>query len=110
MADLTEIEMKKLNIIKNVLDGECTKKEASETLEISIRQVNRLITRFKEEGETCFIHKNKGKESKRKISDNIKSEIVNLYVAEYFDYNFTHFYEEIQGKYNLSYKTIDKIF
>ena len=109
MADLTEIEMKKLNIIKNVLDGECTKKEASETLEISIRQVNRLITRFKEEGETCFIHKNKGKESKRKISDNIKSEIVNLYVAEYFDYNFTHFYEEIQGKYNLSYKTIDNI-
>ena len=22
-----------------------------------------------------------------------------------FDYNFTHFFEEIQGKYNLSYKT-----
>ena len=109
MTDFTENEIKKLNTIKKILDGECTKQDASEILEMSIRQINRLIVKFKEEGEKCFVHKNKGKQSKRKVSDSIKSEIVNLYITEYYDYNFTHFYEEIQGKYKLSYKTIDNI-
>lgn len=35
--------------------------------------------------------------------------IINLYITEYFDYNFTHFYEEINEKYKRSYKTIDNI-
>ena len=109
MSELTEKEMEKLNTIKKVIIGECTKQEASKTLGICIRQINRLIIKFRKEGEKGFIHKNRGKESKRKISNEIKEEIVNLYITEYYDYNFTHFYEEIQGKYNLSYKTIDNI-
>ena len=109
MSELTEKEMEKLNTIKKVIGGECTKKEASESLGISIRQINRLIIKFENEGEQGFIHKNRGKESQRKVPDKIKEEIVNLYITEYYDYNFTHFYEEIQGKYNLSYKTVDNI-
>ena len=32
-----------------------------------------------------------------------------MYITEYYDYNFTHFYEEISHKYNISYKTVDNI-
>ena len=109
MIHLTEKEMKKLCTIEKVLNGEYTKKEAAEELELSVRQINRLIIKFSEEGEMCFVHKSKGKESKRKIPTETKNEIVNLYITEYYDYNFTHFYEEIQEKYNLSYKAIDNI-
>ena len=109
MNDLTEQESKKLNEIKKIIVGECTKKEASETLGITIRQIDRLIIKFKEEGEKGFTHKNRGKVSKKKISEDIKKEIVDLYITEYFDYNFTHFYEEIGEKYKLSRKTISTI-
>lgn len=109
MADLKEREIEKLNVIKKVLIGEFTKKEASDSLGLTVRQINRLLIKFKEEGEKGFAHKNRGKESKKKISLEIKKEIVDLYITEYFDYNFTHFFEEIQEKYNLSYKTIDNI-
>lgn len=109
MADLNAQEMEKLNIIKKVLIGECTKKEASDSLGLTVRQINRLLIKLKKEGEKGFIHKNRGKESKKKISSEIEKEIVDLYITEYFDYNFTHFFEEIQEKYNLSYKTIDNI-
>ena len=109
MNDLTEQETKKLNKIKKIIVGECTKKEASETLGITIRQIDRLIIKFKEEGEKGFTHKNRGKVSKKKISEDIKKEIVDLYITEYFDYNFTHFYEEIGEKYKLSRKTISTI-
>jgi hypothetical protein len=68
-----------------------------------------LILKYKNEGDSGFIHKNRNKESKKKISEEIKTEIVNLYITEYFDYNFTHFYEEIGEKYKLSRKTISTI-
>ena len=106
---MTDKELKKLNTIKKILGGECTKKEASESLGITIRQIDRLILKYKTDGENVFIHKNRGKESKKKISKNIKEEIKNLYITEYFDYNFTHFYEEIREKYNLSRKIISSI-
>lgn len=109
MADLKEREIEKLNVIKKVLIGECTKKEASSSLGLTIRQIDRLLNKFKDEGEKGFVHKNRGKESKKKISLEIKKEIIDLYITEYFDYNFTHFFEEIQEKYKLSYKTVDNI-
>lgn len=109
MLNMTEKEMKKLNTIKKIIGGECTKKEAVETLGITIRQINRLIIKYKNDGEISFIHKNRGKESKKKLTKDIKEEIVNLYITEYFDYNFTHFYEEIREKYKLSRKTISTI-
>lgn len=109
MLDMTEKEMKKLNTIKKIIGGECTKKEAVETLGITIRQINRLIIKYQNDGEISFIHKNRGKESKKKLPKDIKEEIVNLYITEYFDYNFTHFYEEIREKYKLSRKTISTI-
>ena len=109
MNHLTEKEMLKLNEIKKIIIGECTKKEASEELGITIRQIDRLILKYKNEGDAGFIHKNRCKESKKKVPDNIKKEIVELYITEYFDYNFTHFYEEIREKYKLSRKTISSI-
>ena len=109
MEELTEKETLKLNEIKKVIIGETTKKEASDNLGITIRQVDRLILKYKNEGENGFIHKNRGKESKKKISENIKDEIINIYITEYFDYNFTHFYEEIRDKYPLSQRAVSTI-
>ncbi len=109
MISLSEKEEEKYNVIQKVVSGEYTKEKAVELLGIGIRQINRLIIKFKKDGKEGFIHKNKGKESKRKIPTEIKEEIINLYITEYFDYNFTHFYEEIQDKYSISYKTLDNI-
>ena len=68
MANLNERENEKLDVIKKVLIGECTKKEASDSLGLTIRQIDRLLNKFKNEGEDGFVHKNRGKESKKKIA------------------------------------------
>lgn len=44
--------------MKKIITGECTKKRASEILGITIRQISRLLIKFKEEGENGFVHKN----------------------------------------------------
>lgn len=102
-------EQLKSKIVHDIIDGKTTKEEGVKILGITVRQINRLIIRYTEEGENAFIHKNKGKSNARKISDEIRKEITDLYITEYYDYNFTHFYEEIADKYNISYKTVNNI-
>ena len=81
MTDLNEQETEKLITIKKVLVGEYTKKEASISLGLTIRQVDRLLNKLKDEGEKGFVHKNRGKESKRKISDEIKKKLL-IYILQ----------------------------
>lgn len=100
---LTEKEKEVYTTIDNIVTGKITKKEAETKLDKSRRQIDRLIIKYKQEGEQGFIHKNKGKSNVNKIDRKIILEIENLYLSEYYDYNFEAFYEEIEDKYNISY-------
>ena len=65
MLQMTDKELKKLNTIKKILGGKKNKKEASESLGITTRQIDRLILKYKNDGDAGFIHKSRGKESKK---------------------------------------------
>ena len=106
---LNKKEQQKLEVIKKVISNDLTKKEASYELELTIRQINRLIQKYVSDGEDGFAHKSRGKERDKKINDDIKEAIVNLYMSDYYDYNFTHFYEEIEEKYDVSFVTVCNI-
>ena len=54
------------SVIKKVISKELTQKEAALKLEISDRQVRRIIVKYKTIGEEAFIHKNAGKPSHNK--------------------------------------------
>lgn len=69
MNNLNKKEQIKYEIIEKILKNEISKPEASKKLNISVRQINRLIIKDKSEGKEGFIHKNKGKMSNKKISD-----------------------------------------
>ncbi len=108
--ELKEKEQTKYEIIEKVVNNEISKKEAENQLNLSRKQINRLINVFREQGREGFIHKNRGRISKNKKDLNIIKEIEELYLTEYFDYNFEAFYEEIEKKYNISYSVMCKAF
>lgn len=99
------------SIIKKVISKKLTQKEASSILEITDRQVRRLITKYKENGDNAFIHQNSGKLSHNKtISKELANEIVENYLSEFSDFGFTHYYEEQGYKYGISFQSIINIF
>ncbi len=108
--ELNEKEQKKYEVIEKVVNNEISKKDAENQLKLTRKQINRLITVFNEQGKEGFIHKNRGKENKSKKDLNIIKEIEELYLTEYFDYNFEAFYEAIEKKYNISYSVMCKVF
>lgn len=99
------------SVIKKVISKELTQKEAALKLEISDRQVRRIIVKYKTIGEEAFIHKNAGKPShNKKIPNDISNEIIDDYLNNYSDYGFTHFYEEQGYKYGISFSAMNTLF
>lgn len=108
---LNDNEQKKYDTIEKVVKGFITKKEAMYELNKSRQQIYRLIALYYSEGKKGFIHKNRGKENPNKKDEKLIEEIKQLYLIEYSDYNFEHFYEDvIFGKYNISYDVMLKYF
>ena len=113
---MTEQEQKKINIIKQVLNNQITRKEAMFELKKSRQQLYRLICIYKQDGETGLIHKNRGRTSEKKLDQIMLEEIKQLYLNEYYDFNFVAFYDEIienekyKDKYKISYSSLYNAF
>ena len=109
---MNEYEEKKYAIIEKLEKGESTRKEAAFELDISLRQIDRLRNIYHKKGKDGFIHKARGKESHRKINNHLIEELEQLYLDEYYDYNFEAFYDELmenkkyKGKYDISYSSL----
>lgn len=103
-------------IINKVVDGSITRKEAMFELNKSRQQIYRLINIYHSKGKSGFIHGNRGKQSEKKIKKNIIDELKQLYLEEFYDFNFEAFYEEItgkekyKGKYDISYSSLYREF
>jgi len=116
LMKINEKEKNTYNIIKKVISGNMTRKEAMFELNKSRQQIYRLINIYRTEGEKGFIHKNKGNVPHNKIDKNIINELEQLYLEEYYDYNFEAFYDELnenkkyKGKYDISYSSLYNAF
>ena len=52
-------ELEKYNIIKNLVDNNGNKNNAAIKLNLSRRQIDRLINKYKEKGKSSFVHGNR---------------------------------------------------
>ncbi len=108
----TMTEVKKMIVIQSVIDNKRTGKEASEALNLSERQVWRLVKKVKEGGIDKIKHGNHDKTPKNKIPDDIVNKVVKLKSSyEYELANFKHFTELLGERENikLSYSTVYNI-
>lgn len=80
---LSQEELRKLHVIKKVLNGVVKQAEAAGMLSLSDRQLRRLIKRVKVEGDTGIGHKSRGKSSGRKLSMDIREKVIMLYRGKY---------------------------
>ena len=105
-------EQNKYEIIKELVDHNGNKGRAALKLDISLRQVNRLIIKYKKDGKLAFVHGNRGHLPVKALDKSISEDIILLYKTKYYDFNFNHFKEflekneNIKVSYNFLYKTL----
>ena len=79
----TQRELKRLHIVQNVIEGTLKQTEAAEMLSLSIRQTGRVVIRVKEEGPKGVVHRSRGRESNRKLPQEVKDKVLGLYRQHY---------------------------
>lgn len=95
-------ELEKYIVIKELVDHGGNKKRAAIKLQLSIRQVNRLILVYKSKGKLGFIHGNRNRQPANTLSPLLANQIVTLYRDKYQGFNFSHFTEHLNEHENIS--------
>lgn len=86
-------ELKRLHVIRKVIEGTLTQKDAADLVSLTERQVRRLVKRIRQEGDEGIRNKARGKPSRRKLP--FKERIVDLYRKHYPDFGPTLFTEKL---------------
>ena len=101
-VDLTMEENEKYLTIKKLVETGGNKKRAALYLNCSVRQINRMIKGYKQEGKAFFIHGNRGRKPAHAFDDKTKQLILDLYRTKYLDANLTHFSELLKKRENIT--------
>ena len=104
-------EQLKYEVIKELVDHNGNKHRAALKLNLSIRQINRLIVVYKSKGKAGFMHANRNRQPSNSLSPELVNRIITLYRNDYQGFNFKHFTEKLNEieDIHISYKTVYNI-
>lgn len=82
-------ELKKLHIVKMFIEKKIDQKEAASLLGLSTRQVRRIASGIKNNGDGFVTHKARGKPSNNSKSESLRQKVLKLYSQKYYDFGPT---------------------
>lgn len=94
----------RLFALNHVLAGELTTEEASRVLQLSVRQVRRLVDRYRAEGTAALVHGNRGRVPVNRTDPAIRARLVELATTEFAGFNPVHLAETLaeEGQHDLA--------
>lgn len=98
---LTVREQKRLYVITELLAGRWTATVAADKLGLSLRQVRRLLAAYRRDGPAGLVHGNRGRPTTRRLSPDLRDEVVNLVRVHYADYNDYHLTETLAEEHDI---------
>lgn len=90
-------DLKKLRLIEELLKKTKTQEQVAEELELSIRQVRRLVRKAERDGAKGIVHGLKGKPGNRAMAEELKAQVLDIWQNKYRSarLNFSHFTEKL---------------
>lgn len=94
-------EVKRLEVMKELLEGKICQKEAAKLLKRSDRQVRRMLRSYKEFGAVGLVSKHKGKVSSNRLSEEFKEQVISLVKEYYPDFGPTLASEKLRERHGM---------
>ena len=82
-------EVRKYEVVKQVIEKRMTQIEAARKLKLGERQIRRLLIKIKKKGKEGLIHGLRGKPSGKKIKQEKKERILNVCYRRYADFSLS---------------------
>jgi transposase len=98
---MSERDVRRIEILTEVLSGRRTVASAAVVLAITARQVNRLLNRFREDGGSGLIHKGRGQSSNHSVSTGVREYVLELVKSKYADFGPTLATEVLLAKHDI---------
>ena len=80
---MSQKELRRVSLIRKVLDGGISQREVAGILELSERQVRRLVVRAREDGDEGLVHRSRGERSHGAIEEGVKRKALRLCRTRY---------------------------
>ena len=105
---MTQKAIDRLSVIQQVVNRQLRQREAAVQLGLSIRQVKRLVARFRQEGPPGLVSRHLGRRPGNALSKAVRQEIMGLVHERYADFGPTLACEKLveQHGYRLSVETL----
>ena len=94
-------EERTYNVLLKIKNHEITVSKAAVLLNKSERQIYRKLKSFDPNNKYSVIHKSKNKSNGKGYGSNLKNYIYNLYINEYFGWNFSHFNDFLEDYHDI---------
>jgi hypothetical protein len=96
LITMSNKELQRSEIIRQVIEKKIRQREAAYRLELSVRQIKRLVSNYRQKGPRGLIHGLRGKPSYKTISPPLKRTVLTLWQSELFhDFGPTLFSEKL---------------
>ena len=83
-------EQQRLMVLNQVIGGELTGQGAATLMELSVRQVRRLLAAYRKEGAAALAHGNRGRAPVHALSVTVKARVVDAAQTTYAGCNWSH--------------------
>ena len=103
-------EVDRLEVIREVAGKRLRQREAGERMGLSVRQVKRLVRRYREFGARGLISGHRGREANNAIAPEVRAEILGVVRERYWDFGPTLAHEKLTEvhSYGVSVETLRK--
>ena len=103
MIEMSETEVNRLEEIQRTINKQQTQKETACKLGLSIRQIKRLVKKYKEEGAKGLVSKHRGRKANNKIPTAVKDKALTLIKNQYSDFKPTFAHEKLTEIHQLNF-------
>ena len=98
-------EIDRLRVVRNVLERKLTWEEGSQQLKICMRQVGYLCERVRKEGNRGMIHRLRGKPSNNRLESELIEKAIEIVKTQYSDFGPTFANEKLANKHQIHIST-----
>jgi transposase len=102
MVILNKKEQMRLAVLNEVERGKMSGREAAELLDLSLRQVRRILAAYRKEGAAALAHGNRGRIPHNALDTRRKEQVLVLAMSTYAGCNNQHFTELLEERENIS--------
>ena len=87
---MSQRERDRLCVLRSILEGKRTQVEGARLLDLTTRQVRRLVQRLQRDGDAALVHGLRGRPSNRRTDPQLQRKALRLYRQKFHDFGPTH--------------------